>query len=304
MLNVLLILLGVGLLYLGGELLIRFATSLALRLKLSPLVIGLTVVAFGTSAPELAATLTAALNGSVAIATGNVIGSNTANLGLILGLCAVLLPVGISKLGLRRDIPIMVFAAVLPLIWFLDGVMSRTEGLITFLLLVTYVVWMLRTPQDSEEELAPHTHALWLSLLGIIGGLALLVGGAQLLVEGASNLARAFGVPEKVIGLTLVAVGTSLPELASSLVAVFRRQTDMVLGNIIGSNIFNVLGILGISSFIVPLVQPFADLRFDIFIMIAFSLVTALFLLTRSKLVRWEGFTLMAVYFAYIVWLF
>ncbi len=305
MLDVLLILLGVGLLYVGGELLVRFASSLALRFNLSPLVIGLTVVAFGTSAPELAATLTAALNGSVAIATGNVIGSNTANLGLILGLCALLLPIGITKSGLRRDIPIMLFAAFLPLLWFVDGEMNRTEGLITFVMLIIYLVWMLRTPKAAtQEDLSVHTHPLWLTLLGIIGGLALLVGGAQVLVEGASNLARTFGVPEKVIGLTLVAVGTSLPELASSLVAVLKRHTDMVLGNIIGSNIFNVLGILGLSSLIIPLEQPFADLNVDLFIMIAFSLVTALFLITAKKLVRWEGFTLMGAYLGYVVWLF
>ncbi len=301
--SVVLVAVGVGLLYLGGELLVRFASSLALRFRLSPLVVGLTVVAFGTSAPELAATLTAALNGSFAIAAGNVVGSNIANLGLILGLCAVLVPISVTKAVLRRELPIMLLASALPVLWFTDGVMSRTEGGVTFTLLLAYLVWALRRPSE-EAEVPTRNEPLWLTLLGILGGLVLLVLGAQVLVEGATTLARAFGVPERVIGLTLVAVGTSLPELASSLVAVAKRQTDIVLGNLIGSNIFNVLGILGLSSLVVPFELPFVSLSLDLYIMLAFGFVTLVFLSTRKKLVRWEGLALVTAYGVYVGWLF
>ncbi len=301
--SLVLVAVGVGLLYLGGELLVRFASSLALRFRLSPLVVGLTVVAFGTSAPELAATLTAALNGTFAIAAGNVVGSNTANLGLILGLCAVLVPISVTRGVLRRELPIMLLASALPLLWFVDGVMSRAEGGITFALLLAYLVWTLRSPSE-EAEVPTRSGPLWLTLLGIAGGLVLLVLGAQVLVEGATTLARAYGVPERVIGLTLVAVGTSLPELASSLVAVAKRQTDMVLGNLIGSNIFNVLGILGLSSLVVPFRLPFAALSLDLYVMLAFGFATLIFLFTRKSLVRWEGLALLVAYGLYIGLLF
>ena len=304
--SVVLILLGIGLLYLGGEFLVRFASSLAFRFRLSPLVIGLTVVAFGTSAPELAATMTAALGGSFAIAAGNVVGSNTANLGLILGLCVLLVPIGVTEGVLKRELPIMMLASALPLLWFMDGVMSRAESVVTFSLLLGYLFWTLRSPgeEGKELEVPAQREALWLTLMGIAGGLVLLVLGAQVLVEGATTLARALGVPERVIGLTLVAVGTSLPELASSLVAVAKRQTDMVLGNLIGSNIFNVLGILGLSSIVVPFQLTSASLSLDLYVMLAFGLATFLFLFTRRTLIRWEGLTLVVAYGAYVVWLF
>lgn len=304
--SVLFIVAGVGLLYLGGELLVRFASSLALRLGLSPLVIGLTVVAFGTSAPEFAATLTAALSGSAAIGAGNVIGSNTANVGLILGLCALLLPLGIDKSSLVRELPVMIAASALPVFWFIDGVMSRGEGAVMIALLLSYLIWTLRSSKKDSSTLedVPGSSPLWLTFVGIVGGLALLVLGAQVLVAGATTLARAFGISEKVIGLTLVAVGTSLPELASSLVAITKRQTDMVLGNIIGSNIFNMFGILGLASVIVPLHLPFRSLNVDLYTMLAFGLLTYFFLFTRKKLVRWEGVVLLGAYALYVGWLF
>lgn len=299
-----LIVLGVGLLYLGGEWLVRFASSLAARLGLSPLLIGLTVVAFGTSAPELAASLAATLNGSPAIAVGNVVGSNTANLGLILGLCALL--GSISSLGVvQREVPLMLLVSGLPFLWFSDDKMGRLEGLSAFLLLLGYLVWMFRQAprEDSGREAAQTRHPLWLTLLGLVGGLVLLVLGAQVLVEGATTLARTLGVSERVIGLTLVAVGTSLPELASSLVATFRRETDMVLGNLIGSNLFNLLGILGVTSLATPLALPFEAIRFDLFVMLGVAAVTSAFLLTRRQLVRWEGLVLVLGYSAYVAWL-
>ena len=304
MTDVALIVLGIGLLYGGGESLVRFASSLALRFRLSPLIVGLTVVAFGTSAPELAATLTASLSGAQAIAVGNVVGSNIANVGLILGVAALLLPIVIRKSVLVREMPVMLLASALPLLLFADGHLNRTEGAVLVALLLAYLVWMLRTPNEEETLDAPALYPLWLTLAGIAGGLALLVVGAQVLVEGASALARAFGVPERVIGLTLVAVGTSLPELASSLVAVLRRETDLVLGNIIGSNIFNVLFILGVTSVVTPVTLPFATLRPDLLVMLAFAGLTTLFLFTGRTLSRWEGLVLVAAYGGYVVWLF
>ncbi len=304
MLDLVFIVLGVALLYGGGELLVRFASSLALRFRLSPLVIGLTVVAFGTSAPELAATLTASLSGAEAIAVGNVVGSNIANVGLILGLAALLLPIAIQRSVLRREMPVMIGVSLSPLLFFADGRLGRLEGATLFALLLAYLVWTLRTPNEDEVSDSPDLYPLWLTLAGIVGGLVLLVLGAQVLIEGATSLARAFGVPERVIGLTLVAVGTSLPELASSLVAVLRRETDMVLGNIIGSNIFNILCILGITSVVTPLALPFAALRLDLSVMLAFAALTFVFLLTQRLLERWEGGVLVLAYALYIAWLF
>ena len=301
--NVIFILLGIALLYGGGELLVRFASSLALRFKLSPLVIGLTVVAFGTSAPELAATLTASLSGAEAIAVGNVVGSNIANVGLILGLAALLLPIAIQKSVLQREMSVMIGASLLPLLFFADGRLGRLEGAILFALLLAYLVWMLRTSNDDAPE-TPDLAPLWLTVAGITGGLVLLVLGAQVLITGATSLALAFGVPERIVGLTLVAVGTSLPELASSLVAVLKRETDMVLGNIIGSNIFNVLCILGITGLVTPLALPFAALRLDLLVMLAFAVLAFVFLLTQRLLVRWEGGVLVLTYALYVAWLF
>ena len=319
----LLIVLGLGGLFVGGDLLVRFASRLARRLGISSLVIGLTVVAFGTSAPELAASLTAALRGSADIALGNVIGSNTANLGLILGLSALVTPLATRAPFLRRELPFMLLtgAALLPLL--ADGRLGRVEGLGLVTVLLIYLAVLLRgarrnapsgegssdagtTGEATEKATGGETgdpSPLLLSLLGIAGGLVLLVGGAQALVSGAITVATALGVPETVIGLTLVAVGTSLPELASSLAAAFKREPDIVLGNIVGSNIFNVLAILGISGSVAPLTAT-AAFGLDLWIMLGFSLLVAPFLVTRLTLSRWEGGLLVGLYAAYTAWLF
>ena len=304
MLDVVFIAVGIGLLYGGGELLVRFASSLALRFRLSPLVIGLTVVAFGTSAPELAATLTASLSGAPAIAVGNVVGSNIANVGLILGLAALLLPIAVGRSVIRREMIVMIGASLLPLLFFADGGIGRLEGGVMVALLLVYLVWLLRTPNEDESVETPDLYSLPLTLAGIVGGLIFLVLGAQVLVEGATSLALSFGVSERIIGLTLVAVGTSLPELASSIVAVLRRETDMVLGNIIGSNIFNILCILGVTSLVTPLALPFAALSLDLLVMVGFALLTFIFLFTQRRLERWEGGVLVLAYGGYVAWLF
>ena len=307
--SILFLISGIALLYLGGELLVRNASSLAARLGISPLVIGLTVVAFGTSAPELAATLASALNGAPDLAIGNVIGSNIANVGLILASAALIYPLMAGKLFLKRDFPVMMAISLLLIPIMLDGLVSRLEGGILVALLIAYLVYLLKF---DSEQLSPDDlplepkQPLWQNLILLALGIGLLVLGARLLVAGAIDIATRLGVPEAVIGLTVVAFGTSLPELASSIVAASKKQSDIILGNIIGSNIFNILAILGSTSLIHPWAEPFAAIRLDIIIMLGFSLaLLPLFILgTKGQLGRIPGALLLTAYGIYIVALF
>lgn len=299
----LLIALGVVLLYYGGDLLVSGAGTLASRLGISRLVIGLTVVAFGTSAPELAATVTSALQGVPELAIGNVIGSNIANIALILGAASVLYALQSNWRFLRVEMMMMVAvsALLIPLFW--DGRLSRLEGAVLLLLLTAYLWYMFTGSQRAlpEVETASDAVPLWRSIAGVVVGVLLLVGGAQALVTGAVSVARAMGVSEAVIGLTLIAFGTSLPELASSMVAALKRESEMILGNIVGSNIFNVLAVLGITAIIKPLEEPFALVRTDIFIMLGFSVALPLLMLSGSRLGRVEGSFLLLAYAGFVV---
>lgn len=304
--NILLLVVGIALLYLGGELLVRNASSLATRLGISPLVIGLTVVAFGTSAPELAATLASALKGVPELAIGNVLGSNIANIALILALSALIYPLKAGKSFLKRDFPVMMLVSLVIIPLLLDGVVSRLEGGILVALLISYLVYLLKidpqrlVPNDTVTQTQP----FWQSILLVIVGIGLLVLGARLLVIGAIAIATALGVPAAIIGLTVVALGTSLPELASSIVAASKKQGDIILGNVIGSNIFNVLGILGITSLVQPLKQAFAEISLDIYMMLGFSAILLPLMLISGKLGRIAGSFLLAAYIAYVLWLF
>ena len=311
-LNVLFVVVGVALLYYGGELLVNNAVRLAGRLKISSLVVGLTVVAFGTSAPELAATLAATVQGLPELALGNVVGSNIANVGLILGLTALLYPLQSSPSFVRRELPVMVGvgALLVPVLW--DGVVGRVEGALLLLLLGGYLFYLLKlepdtvqvgTPEAAGGEAADET-PLWRSLLLIAVGVGLLVGGARLLVLGAVAIARAFGVPEAVIGLTLVAFGTSLPELASSVVAALRKETDIILGNIVGSNIFNVLAVLGVTALVTPVREDFARVAPDLVVMLAFSVALLPLMFARNRLGRLGGGLLLLAYVGYVAYLF
>ena len=296
---------GAALLYAGGDLLVKNAVRLAGRLGLSPLVIGLTVVAFGTSAPELAATLVSALQGAPQIALGNVIGSNTANLGLILGLTALVYPLVSARAFVRRELPIMLGVGVLLFPLLADGLTGRVEGVLLLLLLGLYLAYLLTTKPDDLELDEPEDRVpLWRSLLLVLFGVALLVGGAQVLITGAVALAQAFGVPEEVIGLTLVAFGTSLPELASSVAAALRRETDIILGNVIGSNIFNVLAVLGTTALVSPIREPFALIDSDLIIMLGFSVAVLLLMWRSERLGRLGGGLLFGAYVFYIVTLY
>ena len=299
-----LLILGIALLYVGGEALVNGATSLGVRLGLSRMVVGLTVVAFGTSAPELAATLLAALRGVPELGVGNVIGSNTANVGLILGVAALICAIQSTRKFLRRELPIMlvVIALLIPLFW--DGTVSRLEGVFLLISLGIYLWYVVKTGgvEDNLDDGPPQR--LGRAVITVTLGIFLLVGGAQALVTGATAIARGLGVSEAVIGLTLVAFGTSLPELASSVVAASKRETDIVLGNVIGSNVFNVLAVLGLTSLVKPLEQSLAQVQGDMFIMLGFGVALGLLMMRRQRLGRAGGAALLLAYVMYVLGLF
>ncbi len=287
-------------LFLGGEFLVRGSVGLARRMAISPLLIGLTVVGFGTSTPELLVSLDAALRGVPDIALGNVIGSNIANILLIVGLSALVWPIAVSGTTLRRDTGVMVLGALALVPIFAFGFVSRPAGLVLLALLAAYLVWayMVTSEYIKDEGAAPP--AAWKSLVWAVAGLVLLVFGARFLVDGAVSIARGFGVSEAFIGLTIVAVGTSLPELATSLIAAFRRQSEIAIGNIVGSNIFNVLGILGLTAVVAPIPVAERFLTFDLPLMIAASLGLSALLLTRPTIGRSIGAAMLLLYGGYV----
>ena len=254
----LLFVLGLLGLFFGGEFLVRGASSIARRFGISPLVIGLTIVGFGTSAPELLVSVNAALAGQPAIAIGNVLGSNIANILLILGVSALIAPLIIPARRLARDLAFMLLATGAIWVMLLDGMVTRLEGGLLLVGLAAFL-YMAFTSGSVEQEDDPLETSVAKAALMTVGGLVALVIGAHFLVESASTIARTYGISEAVIGLTIVAVGTSLPELATSVIAAFRRQTEIAVGNVIGSNIFNIFSILGITALIAPI--P-ADARF------------------------------------------
>ncbi|WP_286805551.1 MULTISPECIES: calcium/sodium antiporter [unclassified Marinimicrobium] len=306
------LLLGLALLTGGGDTLVRGAVALATRWGVSPLLAGLVIVGFGTSSPELVVSLQAALENTPDIALGNVIGSNIANILLILGLCGLVLPLTVHTNALKRDGLAMVAATVFALLIMRDGALGFTDGVMFLVALAVYLIWSYRTervdPLGPEAELhkaeaASVTHrpqALWLSVAMTLGGLVLLIVGARLFLRGAVGIGEWLGIPEALIGLTLVAVGTSLPELAVSLIAVLRRQADVAVGNILGSNIFNLLGILGVSAVIQPLPLAGRLLAIDQWVMLAAVLALMAFLLTGKRLNRVEAGVLLAGYVVYV----
>ena len=303
--------LGLVLLYYGAEALVRGSSSLALRLGLSPLVIGLTVVAFGTSSPELVVSLKAGLAGQGNISVGNVVGSNICNIGLILGICALVTPIATTSQIVRIDIPIMIAATAFTTFLLWDGTLGLAEGIILFALLLAYVVFSVylarRQPTDAlgaefDTEVKASKRGLFIDLLMVAGGLVLLIFGARFLVDGAVVIARAFGWSEALIGLTVIAVGTSLPELATSLVAAVKKEADIAVGNIVGSNIFNLLGILGITAMATPLAASGISLV-DYAVMAVFALVLWPMAYHQKRITRLEGAILLAGYAAYVSWL-
>ena len=291
----------------GGEFLVRGASSLAARLGLSALVIGLTVVAFGTSAPEVAVSVGATLEGKGAIAVGNVVGSNVFNVLFILGASALLAPLAVSRQILRVDVPILVAVSALGLVMGLDGRYGWLDGSLMLVVFAAYVVFTVkegkRQAAADEPTVAKSSMPVALGLVAF--GLVLLVLGARYFVAGAVDLARLLGLSETIIGLTIVAAGTSLPEVATSLMAAYRGERDIAVGNVVGSNIFNLLLILGVATLTGrgQLELPPSILRFDLPVMLAAAVALAPIALVRGQLARWEGAFFLAAYVAYIAYL-
>ncbi|MEJ5253404.1 MAG: calcium/sodium antiporter [Chthonomonadetes bacterium] len=306
---------GLVLLLLGGEWLVRGASRLALSLGVSRVIIGLSLVAFGTSAPEMAVSVLSSYRGQSGIAVGNVVGSNIVNVLLILGLSAVVAPLAVSKRIIRIEVPFMIACSLLFLALGYDGLLSRLDGFILVAIFLSYMAWMMHTAKkesDIEKDLpvgdtaAPPSALGYLYLAGlVVAGLAGLVLGSNWLVEGAVALARTMGVSEVIIGLTIVAVGTSLPEMATSVIASIRGEREISVGNVIGSNIFNILSILGFSTVVAPagLEVPSAVVRFDALVMIAVSLACLPIFFNDFEIKRWEGGLFVAYYIFYVGYL-
>jgi cation:H+ antiporter len=317
--NVLLFLAGLALLVLGANLLVRGAGKLALSFGISPLVVGLTIVAFGTSAPEVAVSVGAVLNGQTDIAIGNVVGSNIFNVLFILGISALIAPLVVNIQLIRQEVPIMIGASLLLLALGLDGTLSFWDGAFLFALLVAYTVFLVvqsrRESQAAQDEYAqenvPAEAGAWDSKLPaqlalIAAGLAALVFGSEWLVQASVAFAKALGVSDLVIGLTIVAAGTSMPEVATSITAAIKGERDIAVGNVVGSNTFNILGCLGLSSLVsgdLGLAMASSLLAFDIWVMLAVALACLPVFMTGREIARWEGGVFVAYYAAYVAYL-
>ena len=305
---------GLAVLMIGAELLIRGSTELARRLGLSELLIGLTLVGFGTSTPELVSSLQAALQGSPGIAVGNVVGSNIANVLLILGASALIAPIAVQPKAFRRDSIVLVLSVAAAIGAVLSGSFSRAIGAAYLVALALYVVVAFlneRARTDSPETQRHESQAaamrkgprsIALDAVFCVAGLGLLMVGARFLVDGAVSVAASLGVSETIIGLTIVAVGTSMPEFITSVAAALRGKSDLALGNIVGSNIYNVFGILGVTALVAPIEAP-ADIMTDVWVMAATTALLIVFGVTGRRLTRVEGLVFVLAYAAYVAFL-
>ncbi len=291
---------GLVALFAGGEFLIRGAVGVAQRFRVPPLVIGLTIVGFGTSMPELLVSLQAAFSGVPALAVGNVIGSNISNVLLILGLSAMIVAVPLPFERMRRDFAVMIGATLLLWAMLWNGVVSRWEGFVLVAALIYYLQLCLRCGPDGSADETEEGRPLWLSLAFAAGGLVVLLIGARLLVDSSTEIARAFGISEAVIGLTIVAIGTSLPELATAVVASLRGHPEIAVGNILGSNIFNVLGILGVTAAVTPIPVEERFVGFDMGLALAAALAMLGLAALPGRVGRLGGGALLASYAGYI----
>ncbi len=311
MVNVYLLLLGgLLLLFISGKYLVDSSVVISKRLRIPRMIIGLTVVAFGTSAPELLVSIQAALAGYSEIAIGNVVGSNISNILLVLAITALIFPIPVPASSVKQDWPIMMFVSILLFVFTLNGWLSRTEGIIFLGLLVVYIAFAvvkargaIRT-EDREETKS--TMKWWVAGIIFLVSCVGLAFGADLLVTNVAIIAEEFGISQRVISVTMVAVGTSIPEVATSVIAALKKETDISVGNIIGSNIMNVLSVLGITSLISPIKVNAEISRFDIPWMLGISLLLLLLMLpaSRSRITRWEGTFMIMIYLLYIYFLF
>ena len=304
LLDILLIIVGVTMVLYGADKLTEGASALARRMHVPEIVIGLTIVAAGTSAPELFVSVVSALNGTPDLAVGNVVGSNTMNCMLIVGCAAMVAPMTISRSTVRKDIPFAVMASILLTCIALDNFLGRIDGIILLLGFVVFMAYTLLQAKNGQAEPQTEVRQLnpWLSLLFLVIGLAMLVTGSNVFVGSASSVAAALGVSEGVIGLTVVAGGTSLPELATSVVAARKGQSAIAIGNVIGSNVFNILLILGMTAVISPL-QIEGITTIDMAVILISVILVWLFSFTRFTVERWEGALLVGGYLVYLVWL-
>ena len=301
---------GLVMLFIGAEGLIRGSSNLAIKIGITPLVVGLTVVAFGTSTPELVVSLKAALLGNSSISLGNVVGSNIANIALILGVAALIKPLDVHAKVIMREIPIMIGISLLLLLLLLDGELGFIDGLVFVSGIITYTfvnVWMARKEKSPEvdkefKDGLKSKLGIPVSIVLMIAGLGLLILGANLFVQSAVAIAKMFNVSDAIIGLTIVAIGTSLPELITSIVAAYKKESDIAIGNVVGSNIFNILGILGITALIIP-ISSVGISYVDLGVMLFTAII--LFPLSRTgfSISRAEGVLLLAGYAGYIYYL-
>lgn len=307
--------LGLVVLVIGADVLVRGASRLAVSFGVSPLVVGLTVVAFGTSAPEMAVSVGSALSGSPDLAIGNVVGSNIANILLILGISALITPLLVDEQIIRQEIPIMIGASALLVVVALDGRIGLIESITLFALVIAYTVFLVvqsrrasKSVQDEFETEIPTSNwdRHWSVQIGlIVVGLVMLVVGANWLVDSAVAFARAFGVSDLVIGLTVVAVGTSMPEVATSIVAAMRGQRDIAVGNVVGSNVFNILAVLGLTGIVSGAGLPVSEAarNFDLWVMLAVAFACLPIMISGREIARWEGGVFLAYYAIYTAWL-
>ncbi len=317
LLTFILLIAGLVLLVIGAEVLVRGASKLAVMAGISPLIIGLTIVAYGTSAPEMAVSIMSSFSGQVDIAVGNVVGSNIFNVLFILGISAIVAPLVVAQQLIRLDVPIMIGVSVLMLVFGLDGKISRVDGIILFTGALVYtgnlIYQSLKNPEAAQEEFAEYAETgekkspkvLLMSVAYIIVGLVLLILGSRWLVESSIEIAKALGLSELLIGLTIIAAGTSLPELATSVVASMKGERDIAVGNVVGSNIFNILAVLGLSGAVSPdgLTVSSSILNFDAPVMIVVAAACLPIFITGNLITRIEGILFMSYYVAYTIYL-
>ena len=327
MLTYLYLIVGLLLLIAGGNYLVKGGVAVAKRFKVPTLIIGMTIVAFGTSSPEFIVSLQSALQGHPEISIGNVVGSNIANIGLILGITALILPMAVNRTSVKIDVPFLIFCSLLFFTLAQDNLITRGEGLIFVILLILFTLLSIykgkkenptETPaEEPVKEDAPKEKELNMigAIIMIIASCAALTFGANLLIDSAVSIAKDFGVSERVISVTLVAFGTSVPELATSIMAAIRKENDIAIGNVVGSNIFNILFVIGGSALITPIENfDFTAFSFDFYWMIIFTAILALTVIpferivkkikdekTYSILTRFEGFSMIAAYIVYVI---
>lgn len=297
----LIFIIGLVLLLVAGEILVKGAVGIATMMRISPLVVGMTVVSFGTSAPELLVSLQSALSGNPDIAIGNVLGSNIANIALVLGVTALIFPIVVDKNSIRIDWPAMMIATLMLFGFMLNNKIERWEGITMFLALIGFTIFLIRkSRKDSDQPVEEEKSNTWLNVLFILGGCVGLVFGSDLFVDGACGIAKRFGVSDLVIGSTVVAFGTSVPELVTSGVAAFRKQTDISIGNLIGSNLFNIAAILGLTSIVKEINVNESALAFDMWWVVAIAALIFPMMVVGKRIGRVKGAFLALYYCAYI----